>query len=152
MPFYRGIDINIFTRMRTARAREASNRCNMVDSGLTQKTGSCGACIFVCVVRYAHKRDRGGVPLPGVCTGMGCSSSYFLFFFDFSVMLVLCLSMLFAISIAQPRFYGFFMPYFRFKSFLWWFVRHCMRKCLIWPFLYYCSTSLSLNCSGIGIP
>ena len=39
--------------------------------------------------------------------------------FDFSVMLVLCLSMLFSISIAQPRFYGFFMPYFRFKSFLW---------------------------------
>ena len=25
MPFYMGIDINIFTRMRTARAREASN-------------------------------------------------------------------------------------------------------------------------------
>ena len=67
--------------MRTARAREASSRCNMVDSGLTQK--QCPkVCVFVCVVSVTHTNGEGeGSPLPGVCIGMGCSSSYFLFFF-----------------------------------------------------------------------
>lgn len=108
----------IYTRMRTARAREASTRCKMVDSGLTQKQFP-GLCVFVCVLSVTHANGTGGGPPSRGMHRDGLLLLLFFIFFDFSVMLVLCLFMLFAISIAQPRFYGFFMPYFRFKSFLW---------------------------------
>ena len=83
MPFYRGIDINIFTRMRTARAREASNRFNMVDSGLTQK--QCPkVCVFVCVVSVTHTNGTGeGSPFQGYAPGWAAPPLIFLFFFDF---------------------------------------------------------------------
>ena len=92
-------------------------QCNLVDSGLTQK--QCpGLCVFVCVVSVTHANGTGeGSPFQGYAPGWAAPPLIFYFFY-FSVVLVLCLSMLFAIIIAQPRFYGLFMPYFRFKSFL----------------------------------
>ena len=94
-------------------------QCNMVDSGLTQK--QCPkVCVFVCVVSVTHTNGTGeGSPFQGYAPGWAAPPLIFFYFFWLSVMLVLCLFMLFSISIAQPRFYGFFMPYFRFKSFLW---------------------------------
>ena len=81
MPFYMGIDINIFTRMRTARAREASNRCKMVDSGLTQK--QCPkVCVFVCVVSVTHANGTGeGSPFQGYAPGWAAPPLIFYFFF-----------------------------------------------------------------------
>ena len=80
MPFYMGIDINIFIRVCARRAREASNRCKMVDSGLTQK--QCPkVCVFVCVLSVTHANGTGeGSPFQGYAPGWAAPPLIFYFF------------------------------------------------------------------------
>ena len=119
MPFYMGIDINIYLRVCARHARAKHPTVSFGGFRVNTKTVPL-LCVYLCACCPLHTQTGQGRGPPS--RGMhrvGLLLLLFFIFFDFSVVLVLCLSMLFAIIIAQPRFYGFFMPYFRFKSFLW---------------------------------